>query len=110
MNTRLRKLFASRCSIETMSIESLYDRQSSFWTKQAPVTQGSEIARAFCSWQSSLKEEALLKEDLQNIRKHAEDDVEKLTQVLQLENRVYARHLIESRIIQLKKKIQLIHS
>ena len=56
-----------------------------------------------------MKEEiSLLLKDLIRLKKHAEDDTEKLDAALEAEHRLHARNLIIRRKIPLKTKIYLI--
>ncbi len=108
LNSRLLRLFADRCKIEPIPLDDLYNRQSIFWARQAPVSQEIEIANAFCTWQGSVQEEALLRNDLKIIRAHSVDDMQTLADAYTREIRIFAKELIQSRIVCLNEKILML--
>ena len=112
MKKERQALYQKRIEIEFIPFSMLKDPQSSFWTnigELSPDLQHSQIIDSFCRWMGMKEEISLLLKDLIRLKKHAEDDTEKLDKALEAEHRLHARNLIIRRKVHLQTKIDLIH-
>lgn len=99
-------MYFKRVQIEPLPYAELHDRSSFFWNTalRHVDVRDLEIVNAYCDWQGTLQEAALIKRGLDLILKHAMDDSRKLHDALVMETRSFARQLIVKRLDALKQK------
>ena len=96
--------------MEKLPFSSVTNRQSQFWkgSENSRSAKDNEIITAFCEWKRTENECQILKNDMNLILKHANEDIAKLELLMESETRLYARKLMADKINALQDKADLI--